>query len=350
MVRGGRGASASPLLTCTAIHKGWWERYHAHNIDTRTERCTGHEHHRRGLRARRQSELATLRCPKTATTCPVVDRTRRLRSRTSGRDFNGRSVQRHRLRRGASLQGRRRRRVPMILAAVTTNDNADLIDRRGRPPHLRGPARHLQRSTRRAARRPTRSSASTSPCGTTLVAEEIFAKIQIGPRAPHRHLRRATSSRASPSIFEDDETMTVQRSSKKDYGARVVAVEHDDDTVPSQQPWTPCLHDGDVAHRLRSSRGLCGRLSRFVSGARSDMLIVISGGSDHGGEPPSTMMLEQNRRIVAPSRRTAKLDRPPGRQRCHPEVLHRRGRRHRLGRPARRRRRRRRPLRRAHGA
>ena len=96
-------------------------------------------------------------------------------------------------------------------------------------------------------------------CGTTLVAEEIFSKIQSG----HGHHIDTFGSYELVRFafnFEDDVTMSCSEL-EKDYDARVVAVEHDDETIlPTLDT---ILHDGDVAI-VCVAREHFGRLSRFI--------------------------------------------------------------------------------------
>ena len=96
-------------------------------------------------------------------------------------------------------------------------------------------------------------------CGTTLVAEEIFSKIQSG----HGHHIDTFGSYELVRFafnFEDDVTMSCSEL-EKDYDARVVAVEHDDETIlPTLDT---ILHDGDVAI-VCVAREDFGRLSRFI--------------------------------------------------------------------------------------
>lgn len=129
-----------------------------------------------------------------------------------------------------------------VVAAVTSNDNANLM--------IAEVARRIfgvkHVITRLYA--PKREKTYTQlgidfACGTTLVAEDIFAKIQSG----HGHhvdtfgdfelIRFALD-------FEDGDATVSCGALERVYGARVVVYEHDDQTfMPTANS---VLHDGDV--------------------------------------------------------------------------------------------------------
>lgn len=96
-------------------------------------------------------------------------------------------------------------------------------------------------------------------CGTTLVAEEIFAKIQSGHGHHIDTFGDYEVARFAVNL-EDDETITCSYL-EEEYGARVIAIEHDDDTfLPNSRS---LLHDGDVA-LVCVARENYAALSRFI--------------------------------------------------------------------------------------
>ena len=167
-----------------------------------------------------------------------------------GRDFNGRIVKGVGFDESALMEA--------VIAAVTSNDNANLMIAEVSRRIYEVP--HVITRLYEARREKTYAQLGIDfACGTTLVAEEIFSKIQSG----HGHhidtfgdyeLARFAFN------FEDDVTMTVDEL-EQDYDARVIAVEHDDETtLPAPDA---ILHDGDVAI-VCVAREDYGRLSRFI--------------------------------------------------------------------------------------
>lgn len=145
-----------------------------------------------------------------------------------------------------------------VIAAVTSNDNANLMIAEVARRIYEVP--HVISRLYEARREKTYTQLGIDfACGTTLVAEEIFSKIQSG----HGHHIDTFGSYELARFafnFEDDVTMSCSEL-EKDYDARVIAVEHDDETIlPSQDT---ILHDGDVAI-VCVAREDFGRLSRFI--------------------------------------------------------------------------------------
>lgn len=145
-----------------------------------------------------------------------------------------------------------------VIAAVTSNDNANLmiaeVSRRiyGVP--------HVITRLYEARREKTYAQLGIDfACGTTLVAEEIFSKIQSG----HGHHIDTFGSYELARFafnFEDEQPMPCKEL-EREYDARIVVVEHDDETfLPTKDT---ILHDGDVAI-VCVSREDFGRLSRFI--------------------------------------------------------------------------------------
>ena len=130
-----------------------------------------------------------------------------------------------------------------VVAAVTSNDNANLmvaeVARR-----IFG-VRHVITRLYAPKREKTYTQLGIDcACGTTLVAEEIFAKIV----ANHGHHVETFGDYELIrfALRFDDKTATVTCGElERDYGARVVVYEHDDVTA-MPKPDT-VLHHGDVA-------------------------------------------------------------------------------------------------------
>lgn len=173
-----------------------------------------------------------------------------------GRDFNGRIVQGLGFDESALLEAGIEEAD--VIAAVTSNDNANLMIAEVSRRIYEVP--HVITRLYEARREKTYTQLGIDfACGTTLVAEEIFSKIQSG----HGHhidtfgdyeLARFAFN------FEDGQTMSCIEL-EEDYDARVVCVEHDDvSTLPTQDT---ILHDGDVAI-VCVAREDFGRLSRFI--------------------------------------------------------------------------------------
>lgn len=145
-----------------------------------------------------------------------------------------------------------------VLAAVTSNDNANLmiaeVARR-----IYGVS-HVITRLYEARREKTYAQLGIDfSCGTTLVAEDIFSKIQSG----HGHHIDTFGDYEFARFafnFEDDMTMSCGEL-ESDYDARVVAVEHDDQTFMAESD--TIIYDGDVAV-VCVAREDYGRLSRFI--------------------------------------------------------------------------------------
>ncbi|MEI3376838.1 MAG: TrkA family potassium uptake protein [Coriobacteriales bacterium] len=173
-----------------------------------------------------------------------------------GRDFNGRIV------RGIGFDESALVEAGIdeadVIAAVTSNDNANLMIAEVARRIYEVP--HVITRLYEARREKTYAQLGIDfACGTTLVAEEIFSKIQSGHG---HHIDTFGSYELARFAFnlEDDVTMSCSEL-ERDYDARVVAVEHDDETIlPSQDT---ILHDGDVAI-VCVAREDFGRLSRFI--------------------------------------------------------------------------------------
>lgn len=148
-----------------------------------------------------------------------------------------------------------------VVAAVTSNDNANLM--------ISEVARRVFGIKHVITRlySPKREKTYTQlgidfACGTTLVAEDIFAKIQAG----HGHhvdtfgdfelIRFALD-------FEDADATVTCASLERAYGARVVVYEHNDQTyMPSGNS---VLHDGDVI-MVCISRSNLTAFSEYLAG------------------------------------------------------------------------------------
>lgn len=173
-----------------------------------------------------------------------------------GRDFNGRTVK------GIGFDEDVLSDAGIeecdVLAAVTSNDNANLMTAEVARRIFGVP--HVITRLYEARREKTYTQLGIDfSCGTALVAEEIFAKIQSG----HGHhidtfgdfelVRFAFS-------FDDDQSMSVAQL-EDEFDARVVAVEHEDQTsLPTRKS---VLHDGDVAV-VCVAREQYADLSRFI--------------------------------------------------------------------------------------
>ncbi len=145
-----------------------------------------------------------------------------------------------------------------VLAAVTSNDNANLmIAEVGRRIYS---VPHVITRLYEARREKTYAQLGIDfSCGTTLVAEDIFSKIQSG----HGHHIDTFGDYEFARFafnFEDDTSMSCEEL-ERDYDARVVAVEHDDQTFMAESDTV--IYDGDVAV-VCVAREDYGRLSRFI--------------------------------------------------------------------------------------
>jgi trk system potassium uptake protein TrkA len=145
-----------------------------------------------------------------------------------------------------------------VLAAVTSSDNANLMTaevarRIFNVPHV---ITRLYESRREKTYMQLGIDFS---CGTTLVAEEIFAKIQSGHGSHIDTFGNFELARCAVNL-EDDETLVCQ-DLESAYGARVVAIEHNDQTELADRK--SVLHDGDVAI-ICVPRENYGALSQFI--------------------------------------------------------------------------------------
>lgn len=145
-----------------------------------------------------------------------------------------------------------------VLAAVTSNDNANLmiaeVARR-----IYGVS-HVITRLYEARREKTYAQLGIDfSCGTTLVAEDIFSKIQSGHG---HHIDTFGDYEFARFAFNfEDGAMMLCKDLEREYDARVVAVEHDDQTFMAQSDTV--LYDGDVAV-VCVAREDFGRLSRFI--------------------------------------------------------------------------------------
>ena len=145
-----------------------------------------------------------------------------------------------------------------VLAAVTSNDNANLmiaeVARR-----IYGVS-HVITRLYEARREKTYAQLGIDfSCGTTLVAEDIFSKIQSGHG---HHIDTFGDYEFARFAFNFDDNVTMScEELERDYDARVIAVEHDDQTFMAESDTV--LSDGDVAV-VCVAREDYGRLSRFI--------------------------------------------------------------------------------------
>ena len=145
-----------------------------------------------------------------------------------------------------------------VLASVTSIDNANLMTAEVARRIYSVP--HVITRLYEARREKTYAQLGIDfSCGTTLVAEEIFSKIQSG-HGHHIDTFGTYEIARFAFNFEDDMTMSCEEL-EKEYDARVVVVEHDDVTyLPEEHS---ILNDGDVAI-VCVAREDYGRLSRFI--------------------------------------------------------------------------------------
>lgn len=200
------------------------------------------------------SELATL-LSEDGHNVSVVDR-RADAFKNLGHDFNGRSVK------GIGFDEEVLKEAGVeecdVLAAVTSNDNTNLMTAEVGRRIFSVP--HVITRLYEARREKTYAQLGVDfSCGTTLVAEEIFAKIQSGYGHHIDTFGDYEVARFAVNL-EDDETITCSYL-EEEYGARVIAIEHDDDTfLPNSRS---LLHDGDVA-LVCVARENYAALSRFI--------------------------------------------------------------------------------------
>lgn len=173
-----------------------------------------------------------------------------------GRDFNGRTV------RGIGFDEGVLKDAGIdeanVVAAVTSNDNANLMTAEV-ARRIYGVS-HVITRLYEARREKTYAQLGIDfSCGTTLVAEEIFSKIQSGHG---HHIDTFGTYELARFAFNFDDGVAMScEDLEHDYDARVIAVEHDDLTfLPTS---TSILHDGDVAI-VCVAREDYGRLSRFI--------------------------------------------------------------------------------------
>lgn len=145
-----------------------------------------------------------------------------------------------------------------VLAAVTSNDNANLMTAEVARRIFNVP--HVITRLYEARREKTYAQLGIDfSCGTALVAEEIFSKIQSGHG---HHIDTFGDYELARFAFslDDDETMPV-RTLEQEYGARVIVIEHDDRSYMPVK--SSVLYDGDVAI-VCVAREKYGELSRFI--------------------------------------------------------------------------------------
>ena len=173
-----------------------------------------------------------------------------------GRDFNGRTV------RGVGFDTDVLVEAGIeecdVLAAVTSNDNGNLMTAEV-ARRLFGVEHVITRLYSVKREKTYMQLGIDYTCGTTLVAEEMFAKIQSG----HGHhidtfgdyelVRFAIT-------LNDDEGLPCSFF-EREYDARVVVYEHDDQTYMPQHD--SVLHDGDVMV-LCVAREHFGEVSRYI--------------------------------------------------------------------------------------
>lgn len=173
-----------------------------------------------------------------------------------GRDFNGRTVK------GVGFDEDVLTDAGVeecdVLAAVTSNDNANLMTAEVARRIFDVP--HVITRLYEARREKTYTQLGIDfSCGTLLVAEEIFSKIQSG----HGHyIDTFGDYEIARFAFNLDEDATITCAELEDeYDARVVAVEHDDQSFLAAR--NSELHDGDVAI-VCVARENFSRLSQFI--------------------------------------------------------------------------------------
>ena len=173
-----------------------------------------------------------------------------------GRDFNGRIVK------GIAFDEDVLKEAGVeecdVLAAVTSNDNANLMTAEVARRIFDVP--HVITRLYEARREKTYAQLGIDfSCGTTLVAEEIFSKIQSGHG---HHIDTFGDFELARFAFSFDEGVSMPvEAVERDYSARVVAIEHDDQTYLPTPKST--IHDGDVAI-VCVPREKYSELSRFI--------------------------------------------------------------------------------------
>ncbi len=200
------------------------------------------------------SHLATL-LSEDGNNVSIVDRSGEA-FRSLGRDFNGRIVK------GVGFDEDVLIEAGIeecdVIAAVTSNDNANLMIAEVARRIFNVP--HVITRLYEARREKTYAQLGIDfSCGTTLVAEEIFSKIQSGHG---HHIDTFGDYEFARFAFnlDDDEVMPCE-TLEREYGARVVVIEHDDQTELASKK--SVLHDGDVAV-VCVARENYGELSRFI--------------------------------------------------------------------------------------
>lgn len=200
------------------------------------------------------SHLATL-LSEDGNNVSIVDR-RAEAFKNLGRDFNGRTVK------GIGFDEDVLTEAGIeecdVLAAVTSNDNANLMTAEVARRIFNVP--HVITRLYEAKREKTYTQLGIDfSCGTTLVAEEIFSKIQSGHG---HHIDTFGDFEIARFAFnlEEDIAMPVETLEER-YGARVVVIEHNDETsLPTKKS---VLYDGDIAV-ICVARENYGALSRFI--------------------------------------------------------------------------------------
>lgn len=200
------------------------------------------------------SHLATL-LSEDGNNVSIVDRKAEA-FKNLGRDFNGRTVK------GVGFDEDVLTEAGIeecdVLAAVTSNDNANLMTAEVARRIFNVP--HVITRLYEAKREKTYTQLGIDfSCGTTLVAEEIFSKIQSGHG---HHIDTFGDFEIARFAFnlEEDIAMPVETLEER-YGARVVVIEHNDETsLPTKKS---VLYDGDIAV-ICVARENYGALSRFI--------------------------------------------------------------------------------------
>ena len=185
----------------------------------------------------------------------VIDR-RAEAFKELGRDFNGRSVK------GVGFDTDVLVDAGIeecdVLAAVTSNDNANLMTAEV-ARRIFGVEHVITRLYAPRREKTYTQLGIDFSCGTTLVAEEIFAKIQSG----HGHHIDSFGDyelvRFAINLNEDEGLPCAFL--EREYGARVVVYEHDDQTrIPQADS---VLYDGDVMLAC-VARENYGELARYI--------------------------------------------------------------------------------------
>jgi len=173
-----------------------------------------------------------------------------------GRDFNGRIV------RGVAFDEDVLINAGVedcdVLAAVTSNDNANLMTAEV-ARRIFGVSHVITRLYESRREKTYAQLGIDFSCGTTLVAEDIFGKIQSG--YGHHISTFGDYELAKFAVNLDDGEELACELLEDEYAVRVVVVEHNDESfLPSKRS---VLRDGDVAI-VCVAREDYGALSRFM--------------------------------------------------------------------------------------